>query len=260
VAVTADVTGKVYAWGDNTEGQTGHEWTDFEEDCGGRCVWLPRLVPMPDAEVAVQTVACGSHHTLVLSTMGKMYAWGMNKHGELGTGLQHGERGGDAEPQGVQPVALDVHTLAISCGASHSAAITVDGALYTWGKNFKYQLGHGDKKTKATPTRVVFQEAVEVAAVACGFGHTICLSLEKMMYIWGKDDCPSGCLGIPKAKKDEIPELREPFCLSTEAGIDKGLYARPVLAIAAGPAIPRNCVHPAYLGRRADAALVLCRP
>ena len=150
VAVTADVTGRVFAWGDNRDGQTGHEWDD-EEQCGGQCIWLPRVVQMPGPEIAIHAVACGANHTLVLSTTGQMYAWGSNSHGQLGTGQVEKREG---PPVGVQPVAFETHTLAISCGTTHSAAITIDGALYTWGHNYKYQLGHGDKKTKPVPTQV----------------------------------------------------------------------------------------------------------
>lgn len=58
----------------------------------------------------------------------------------------------------------------LSAGFNHSALITIDGELYTWGKNLEMQLGHGNKKDREQPT-VVWSEAlngVRWAHVQCG--------------------------------------------------------------------------------------------
>lgn len=39
----------------------------------------------------------------------------------------------------------------IACGGSHSAAITVHGELYTWGKGRYGRLGHGDNEDRLAP-------------------------------------------------------------------------------------------------------------
>lgn len=36
--------------------------------------------------------------------------------------------------------------LQVSCGLTHSAVLTDDGALYVWGKNMDGQLGTGDRR------------------------------------------------------------------------------------------------------------------
>lgn len=41
-----------------------------------------------------------------------------------------------------------------SCGSRHTAAVTRDGRLYTWGFGQWGQLGHRDQWTKDHPTRV----------------------------------------------------------------------------------------------------------
>ncbi|XP_071827214.1 RCC1 domain-containing protein 1-like [Apostichopus japonicus] len=41
-----------------------------------------------------------------------------------------------------------------SCGSRHTAAVTRDGHLYTWGSGRWGQLGHGNEWTQDTPTRV----------------------------------------------------------------------------------------------------------
>lgn len=42
----------------------------------------------------------------------------------------------------------------VSCGSRHTAAITQEGHLYTWGFGRWGQLGHGNEWTLDTPTRV----------------------------------------------------------------------------------------------------------
>jgi alpha-tubulin suppressor-like RCC1 family protein len=42
----------------------------------------------------------------------------------------------------------------IACGSSHSAAITSNGELYTWGLGEYGRLGHGDNVTQLKPKLV----------------------------------------------------------------------------------------------------------
>ena len=42
----------------------------------------------------------------------------------------------------------------VSCGSEHSFAISTDGDLYSWGLNFKGQLGLGDFENRYEPQLV----------------------------------------------------------------------------------------------------------
>lgn len=44
----------------------------------------------------------------------------------------------------------------IACGSSHSAAITSNGDLYTWGLGEYGRLGHGDNTTQLKPKQVLY--------------------------------------------------------------------------------------------------------
>ena len=43
-----------------------------------------------------------------------------------------------------------------SAGFGHTACLTESGELFTWGFNIYGQLGHGDKKTRWYPEKVIF--------------------------------------------------------------------------------------------------------
>ena len=44
----------------------------------------------------------------------------------------------------------------IACGSSHSAAITSNGDLYTWGLGDYGRLGHGDNTTQLKPKQASY--------------------------------------------------------------------------------------------------------
>ncbi len=65
----------------------------------------------------------------------------------------------------------------IGCAASGVASIAVgaDGALYSFGKSKRGQLGLGEGRTAAdTPERIPGVEGI--AAVGCGWGHALALT------------------------------------------------------------------------------------
>ena len=95
------------------------------------------------AGVAMKMVACGSWHSLALSIYGDVYSWGWNEHGQLGHSTGPQAPSTISLPTLIENPDNNVNFTAISCGARHSAAVTEDGQLYTWGWNEYGQLGNG---------------------------------------------------------------------------------------------------------------------
>lgn len=62
----------------------------------------------------------------------------------------------------------------IYAGYRHSAAVTEDGELYTWGEGDHGRLGHGDNNPRYSPTLV--HDLSGVGSVACGSAHTLVVS------------------------------------------------------------------------------------
>ena len=60
----------------------------------------------------------------------------------------------------------------VSCGFKHTACVTEDGVLYTWGEGRNGQLGHNsDFKDRLVPTKI--EMTVKVEKVLCGANHTV---------------------------------------------------------------------------------------
>lgn len=81
--------------------------------------------------VGVRQIACGSGHTVVLTTEGEVYTWGRGDDGRLG----HGDNGWKYVPRITQSLAGQV-VCQVTCGSYHTAAVTGNGDLYTWYETF----------------------------------------------------------------------------------------------------------------------------
>jgi len=104
----------------------------------------------------VTQVACGDSHTVCVTTEGAVFSWGLGTDGKLGLG--------NADRRLV-PCAVDlgsVRCIQVAAGAAHTAAVTRDGSVYSWGSSKHGQLGLGDTSAKSIPT---FVRAMEMQVV-----------------------------------------------------------------------------------------------
>lgn len=86
--------------------------------------------------------------------------------------------------------------------ATHCAAIDADGRLYTWGRNERGQLGHGDYKTRGTPTLVEALRETKCVAVSCGKNHTAVVCENGDVYGFGSNKYGQiGCGTLKKQMK-----------------------------------------------------------
>lgn len=67
---------------------------------------------------------------------------------------------------------MSAQVVAVSCGPYHTAAVTMDGSLFTWGNGLFGKLGHGDSRTVLTPRRVEAFDDHVVTCVSAGWWHT----------------------------------------------------------------------------------------
>lgn len=65
----------------------------------------------------------------------------------------------------------------IAAGAEHSAILTDDGQLYTWGWGEHGQLGLGSTSDHTVPQLVLLKENSLISRVYCGSGFTFALNI-----------------------------------------------------------------------------------
>eukprot|EP00897_Mesotaenium_endlicherianum_P008172 jgi/Mesen1/7383/ME000382S06587 len=133
--------GEVWAWGLNEYGQLG---TGDTQPCS-----LPELVPELSG-LGVVDVAAGGWHSMALTASGEVWAWGRGEHGRLGFG---DDKSSKVVPHRVE-LLLHEHVIQVSCGGTHSVALTKDGRLYTFGRSDNGRLGHSHAVTSGHPVHV----------------------------------------------------------------------------------------------------------
>ncbi|KAG2115974.1 regulator of chromosome condensation 1/beta-lactamase-inhibitor protein II [Suillus discolor] len=176
-----DEEGDVWGWGLNTMGQTGTGVAEPKSMSDE--VRSPRIIrslcQRTLGESIVQIIG-GEHHTLFLTSFGKVYACGRCDGGQLGISDEVAEYTSRKNPDFVpEPMLVpfpdpDDPIVFISAGTHNNMAISQAGALYAWGEESQGELGVNEKEAK-TPTVVVRRDggAWKAVSVACGGQHTL---------------------------------------------------------------------------------------
>ena len=127
-----DSTSKVYALGDNTNGELG----DGTRNATTAAVEVTLPAPMTH-------VAGGFSHTVARLADGSVYTWGDNSYGQLGLGLTSAQLVRSETPR---RVTLPRGALAVAASNVASYALLEDGTVYSWGSAWGLGLlGDGSK-------------------------------------------------------------------------------------------------------------------
>ncbi len=220
MALTDD--GRLFGWGWNAHGQCGLGDSTTH-------IALPRAIGRFTARTVV-SVACGAAHTVALvqddPTTPKapcsLYAWGARAAGQLGHAP--GAKGVDCNGPCVvetlnglagPPIqggggggAIDSKGGAISqplgCGACHTALVTSDGALWTWGGNQHGQCGQQRLGVRVAPGPVHALAAQgTVLGVSCGGAHTLVIVSPGKVFSFGLNS--TGQLGDGQSSTTASP-------------------------------------------------------
>ena len=143
----------------------------------------------------------GGKHAMALTVDGKVFSWGEGDDGKLG----HCSRLSCEKPRLIEALKAK-RVRDVACGSSHSAAITSNGELYTWGCGEYGRLGHGDNVTQLRPKQVKALAGQRVIQVACGSrdAQTLALTDEGLVYSWGDGDF--GKLGRGGSEGCSVPQ------------------------------------------------------
>uniref|UniRef100_A0A3B3SYX1 HECT and RLD domain containing E3 ubiquitin protein ligase 3 n=1 Tax=Paramormyrops kingsleyae TaxID=1676925 RepID=A0A3B3SYX1_9TELE len=158
IALSKD--GQLFTWGQNSSGQLG---------LGKAHPSTPSPSPLKSLSgIPLAHVAAGGDHSFALSLSGAVFGWGRNNAGQLGLNDEQDR----AVPCHIKFLRSQ-KVVFISCGDEHTAALTKDGGLFTFGDGSQGQLGHDSTNNEVLPRRVLELMGSEVSQIACGRHHTL---------------------------------------------------------------------------------------
>ncbi|WP_348620451.1 fibronectin type III domain-containing protein [Paenibacillus polymyxa] len=156
--------GSVWVWGSNVSGQLGLP-AELDE------------TPTPlknDNLILIKKIAANGDNSLALRDDDKLFSWGSNGFGQLGDGTQS-TRYSPVQVKGVNQISK------IYQGMYHTAVITSDGSVWTWGAGFTGALGHN--KNFLLPNKV--DDIGHVKQLALTGSSTLALKEEGTVWGWG---------------------------------------------------------------------------
>lgn len=219
LAISSD--GKVYAWGNNDNGQLGNE--------NYRNHSTPTLVTGLESKNIV-AVSAGKRFSLALSEDGKVYAFGLNDSLQLGI---------DGESESATPTLISalstVFITRIKAGIASASAIDADGKLYLWGENGQSQLG-GEDGADMLPTLFTTSKTTEqMITSAFGTEYSATLLADGTVGFMGKnkygqygntatDSNPSAVFKITDTSALQVTSLAAAGTQTVLLGLDGTVY------------------------------------
>jgi len=190
--------GSLYSWGMNGQGQLGIG--AFSSKCDS-----PQLISSL-AAVPIRCISCGSSSSYVVTKSGALFSWGSNSYGQLGNGDEK-NRFFPTQCKSLRNQRV-VH---VTSGNEHTAVLTQDGGVFTFGCGLQGQLGQNSTKPDLLPRKVFELMGSVVTQLAAGHSHTLAyVASSGRLYSFGCGS--SGQLGTGSDSTRLSPSLvRGPF-------------------------------------------------
>jgi alpha-tubulin suppressor-like RCC1 family protein len=130
----------------------------------------------------VLDVTAGVAHTCVRKTDGRVWCWGSNQLGQLGSGTQ----GIVATLTPIEVEGLGGSAIAVSAGLFHTCALMPNRSVRCWGADGSGQLGRGSQSEEPRPDpAAVVSASAPFSQIATGVGHTCALTVLNDAWCWG---------------------------------------------------------------------------
>ena len=215
-----DKQGKLWAWGDNYSGNLGDGTSGFNDDKS-----KPVKVKLPDEVVIKDVHAAGAgDFSLALDSLGRVWAWGSNVSGQLGTG-------GESTPT---PARVNLDALAsakvvsISVddepgqidGFGHSLVLDEQGRVWSWGWGYDGELGNGATKNSGVPVKVDLSALGGIKVKKILAAGNSSLALDELGRAWAWGDNYYGQLGDGTTTDRSVPVAVKMDALNGAKAVD----------------------------------------
>jgi YD repeat-containing protein len=178
--------GTLWTWGYNGYGQLGNNTT------------TQRNTPVTTFAGGTnwKQVSCGYSHTAAIKTDGTLWIWGSGSDGQLGNNTVI------SRSTPVTTFAGGTNWKQVESGYRNTAAIKIDGTLWTWGRNSYGQLGNNTVISRSTPV-TTFAGGTNWKQVDAGIFHCAAIKTDGTLWTWGRN--ANGQLGNNTAVNRSTP-------------------------------------------------------
>lgn len=152
-------------------------------------------VILPSGAGNVIKVATDQWFTVVMTSTGDVYGWGINHRGQLGNGATATYQPAPVKlilPSGITAKDIYVSAALASDAAARNNTFVVgsDGKVYGTGANDQGQLGDGTTTVRSTPVamQVINGTSIRASQVITGWGTTVVVTEDKKVFTVGSND------------------------------------------------------------------------
>jgi uncharacterized repeat protein (TIGR02543 family) len=191
LALTSD--NRLFGWGDNSYFQLGSL-------VAGDLVYSPTeitdVVGLNPGE-KVMMIRAGISSSYVVTDHNRVIAWGRNTYGELGNNTTVST--GVSQDITSHFNLLNGETIIdIQCGNNFVISYTSLNRVFTWGSNFKGQLGTNNYINTSIPIEITssfdFLPYEKITAIGTGYQQAYLATSRSRVYGWGSNDYNQFCL------------------------------------------------------------------
>lgn len=179
------LSGKIFAWGDNTYGQLGDGTTTQKSEA--TAVVLSGL----GSRTAV-SVSTRGNHNLLIANDGSVFAWGNNNQGQVGDGTFVNK----LQPTLISGILSGKYSTSVAAGYDHSIVWTSEGKAYGFGTNNYGQCGN---RSTLSPIGNGPVESIAInqflnsngdspLKTVCGYQYTLILTSSRRIAVFGRND------------------------------------------------------------------------
>uniref|UniRef100_A0A674N5A8 HECT and RLD domain containing E3 ubiquitin protein ligase 4 n=1 Tax=Takifugu rubripes TaxID=31033 RepID=A0A674N5A8_TAKRU len=200
--------GQVFSWGQNQFGQLGL-------GMHGSSISTPQIIQSLQG-IPFAQLSAGGAHSFAITLSGAVFGWGRNKFGQLGLNDTN-----DRWFPALLKSLRSQRVIYVSCGEDHTAALTKEGGVFTFGAGGYGQLGHNSTNHEINPRKVFELMGNIVTQISCGRQHTLAFTPSSgKMYSFGLGG--NGQLGTRSTCNRKSPApVKGPFVASA-APIESG--------------------------------------
>ena len=209
-------TGRIFMWGRNNYGQLG-DGTTLSKTTP---IEITNQFSLTNNETIIQ-VSLGENHSSAITSTGRIFMWGNNYKGQLGTGMTNSS----SDPIEITAnlgLGSNEKVIQISLKGENSSALTSTGRLFMWGNNTFGQLGDGTTTQKLIPTEITNHFGLtydeKIIQISLSVYSSSALTCTGRVFMWGLNS--SGELGDGTTIDRTTPiEITSHFSLTSNESI-----------------------------------------